>query len=116
MKYVMVTFYTVLVVFSGTWMVSSLVGNRLLGLSWRPDELAFTFILMTLFSISALFLQLHRPLCWWLLLQSILVGVPLVVAAMYHMFPAKSTIPATVHLILAGVFIVLNIVTYLRAR
>jgi hypothetical protein len=114
MKHIAVGVYALLVLFCGAWMISSYIGNRGVSFSWRPDGLAFTFIPMTLFAISILVLQINRPMSWWLMGQAVLVGVPLLVASIYHMFPEKSTVAATAHLLLAVVFFLINVATYLK--
>lgn len=115
MKTATIGVYIILAVASGFWMIASFVGNRGVEFSWRPDFIAFTFIMMTLFTISVLVLQLARPMSWWLVAQTALVSIPLVVASIYHMFPEKSIVAASAHLVLATVFFVLNVIQHLKS-
>lgn len=108
--------YSLLLLFSGVWMVSSLVGNWQKGFEFSPSDIAFTFVAMTVYAISALMLQINRTPSPWLFVQTVVVGVPLIIAMIYHLFPGKSMVAASVHLTAATIFTAVNIVIYLRVR
>lgn len=104
--------YVLLVFICGTFIVTSYIGNREIDFSWRADYLAFTFIPMTLFVIEILLWQVNLPFSWMFAGQVILVGLSLLTAAIYHMFPEVSVTAAVVHLTLVVIFTLFNITLY----
>jgi hypothetical protein len=104
--------YGILLAISSWFMIASLSANQTLPFSWRPDNIAFTFVLMVVFLISALVSQAVRPFSLMLLVQVLVTGVLLLAASLLHAFPAWSIPLGALHLVCAIGFTFLNVFSF----
>ena len=108
--------YLLLALAGSALAIASAIGNKSLEFELQSDAVAFTFIPVTLFAISAAYAQWNKPLSYWLLGQSLIVVVSLLTAAYFHMFLERAGLAALIHLISATVFVLSNLYSTLSAE
>lgn len=98
-RFVGISLYVILIVFSIYMMAVSLRANAHLEWSWRPDNLTYTFLPWTLFLVTVLLAQFLQPrLSWSLVGQCTVVGVLLFLAFTNHALPNRSISLGGAHL------------------
>lgn len=110
MKIAATIMYVLLFLLSGYLMIISMIAIIHLPWSWRPDYIAYTFIPMVVFSGFLLFLQTRETAVVWLfVVQCVIVGVLLLYTFANHMYPERSSVLASLHLISVVSFIAWDI-------